>query len=89
MRHLACILLSMCRVNGFGVAWNSPWPSYCAPDTVNPKPDFKRFDIDANRNAAFNGDTVWTIYCPTYFKTFPTLTTAVRQSTAASHNVLI
>ena len=52
----------------FDVAWNSPWPTYC-DDTA--APDFAAFGVRANGNASFNGDVVWTIYCPTSFSTFP------------------
>jgi len=66
------LLLIVASANGFEVLWNSPWPSYCKDQSVvAPYPDFEKFGVIANTNASFNGDNVWTIYCPTWFSTFP------------------
>ena len=54
----------------FDIAWNSPWPSYCKTP-VQPPPDFARYGVRTNANNSFNGAVVHTIYCPTYFSTFP------------------
>jgi hyaluronoglucosaminidase len=61
----------LAAAGSFDIAWNSPWPSYCPKGTVDPRPDFAKFGIRANRNSSFNGDIVTVIYCPTHFHTFP------------------
>ena len=53
----------------FDVAWNSPFPMQCGGIDA---PDFGQWNVRANGpNATFNGDVVWTIYCPTSFSQFP------------------
>ena len=60
----------------FDVVWNSPWPTACPVDTINPQPDFERYGVRTNgHNATFNGNVVHTIYCGggnnDFFNSFP------------------
>ena len=64
-------------VGAFDIVWNSPWPSYCPAGSVKRSPSFVQYNVRANQNNTFNGDTVWTIYTPTHFKTFPHLSEGV------------
>ena len=55
--------------SGWGVYWNSPYPQNCADRSG--APNFAQFGVTTNANASFNGGAVFTIYTPTYFKTWP------------------
>jgi hypothetical protein len=62
--------------NKFDVVWNSPWPSDCSPDAVNPRPNFEQYSVRTNEpNTTFNGNVIHTIYCGNgpadFFNTFP------------------
>ena len=66
------LLLLLAAATSYEILWNSPFPSYCKNQSVvRPTPDFEKFGVTANANAAFNGEKVWVIYCPTHFSTFP------------------
>ena len=54
--------------NNINIFWNSPYPMQCKhlPDDkkIHSAEYFNKFNIQANKNASFNGDTITTIYCP-------------------------
>ena len=64
------LLTPLSAAKPFDIVWNSPWPSYCKAK-VDPAPTFSEYSVRANTNNTFNGNVVWTIYCPTHFSTFP------------------
>ena len=67
---LAYIFICFRAGVAYKILWNSPYPTNC-PVGSREAPNFSNFGILTNTGNAFNGNVVWTIYCPAHFKTFP------------------